>query len=71
MLISKIFKPKTYSNGAYEVRGYMYGIWRWQRVWGIIVKTVYPSTYGLHSEVNFPKYHNFWDKQPQFKRVGK
>lgn len=68
-MITKIFKPKTYSNGAYWVRGYMYGFWRWKRLWGVVEKTKYPNVYDVGREVNFPKYHCFWDKEPQFKPV--
>jgi hypothetical protein len=66
-LITKFNKPKTYTNGTYDVRGYMYGFWRYRRLWGIIIRTKYSMIYDLGAEVNFPKYHNFWDKEPQFK----
>jgi hypothetical protein len=63
-----IIPPRIYTNGAYDVLGYMTGIWRWQKLWGVITKTKYPNVYEVGDEVSFPKYHLFWDKSPQFKK---
>jgi hypothetical protein len=65
-LFTNVFPPKIYTNGAYDVRGYMFGVWRWKKLWGVVINTKYPNVYSIGREVYFPKYHLFWDKKPQF-----
>ena len=60
---------KIYTNGTYEVYGYMKGFWRWRKLHGYITKTKHPNVYNLGDKVNFKKYHLFWDLEPQFKLV--
>lgn len=59
-------RDKLYSNGAYVIKGIVYGFWKWKRLKGIVVESKYRSTYELGVIVDFPIYHNFTDKKPQF-----
>ena len=60
---------KRYTNDAYDIHGWIVGIWRWRRVVGVVVKSKYPGVYPVGEAVNLPLYHLFWDKKRQFRRI--
>jgi hypothetical protein len=52
-----------YSNNAYDI----FGIVLFKRLYGIVIKTNYPSVYKKYQIVDLPLYHLPTDKNPQFK----
>ena len=61
--IKKRGLPKfVYTNGAYDVLGYVFK----KRVVGTIIKSKYPLVYDVGDNVEFPLYHIDSDTEPQF-----
>ena len=59
-------KEKLYTNGAYFIRGKVTGFWKFARLKGVVVESKYSMTYSVGTLVNFPVYHTFSCKKPQF-----
>jgi hypothetical protein len=51
-----------FTNGVYDI----VGIILFKTLYGIVVKTNYPSVYKKYQKVNLPLYHLSTDKNPQF-----
>ena len=54
---------KLWTNGAYLIEAYLDNY----DLYGKIVKSKYPNTYKVGEKICFPLYHNFDDREPQFK----
>lgn len=59
-------KEKQYTNSAYFIRGKVTGFWKFARLKGVVTWSKYPMTYPVGALVNFPMYHTFSCKKPQF-----
>ena len=55
-------KIGIFTNGVYDIAG----IVLFKTLYGIVIKTNYPSVYRLHQRVEIPYYHLPTDKKPQF-----
>jgi hypothetical protein len=55
-------KLGVFTNNAYDIAG----IVLFKRLYGVVIKTNYPSVYKLYQIVEIPYYHLPTDKQPQF-----
>lgn len=51
-----------YTNGAYDILGIVI----LKKLYGIVIKTNYPSVYEKYKFVELPMYHLPTDKKPQF-----
>jgi hypothetical protein len=51
-----------YTNNAYDI----FGIVLFKTLYGIVIKTNYPSVYKKYQIVELPLYHLPTDKKPQF-----
>jgi hypothetical protein len=56
-------KIGIYTNTAYDI----FGIVLFKTLYGIVIKTNYPSVYKKYQIVELPLYHLPKDKNPQFK----
>ena len=54
-----------YTNGAYNILGFIIS----KRLYGIIIKTQYPSVYKKYQFVELPMYHLPNDIKPQFYKL--
>ena len=55
-------KIGVFTNGVYDI----VGIVLFKTLYGIVIKTRYPSIYRLYQKVGLPYYHLPIDKKPQF-----
>ena len=53
-----------FTNGVYDI----VGIVVFKKLYGIVIKTKYPSVYKLYQSVEIPYYHLPTDKKPQFRK---